>query len=317
MVVGARYYDTEVFTASRRAGLAFGVPLANDAPLSSIPQEIADQSESGTIFKLALEYQANDDVFVYGSIAEGFRIGGANLAIPNTLGCPEDLASLGLAGVDTSQFESDELTSYEVSVKADFAGSTRLNATAFFIDFEEIQQNVALLCGFQFIGNFGAAESKGIEVELSSQLTDTLFVSANVGYTDAEFTETIGGGAINTAGDPLQFVPEWTASLVLDYVSGDAVFNDMELFGRLDINYVDDSISLVNGENRGRDAYEQVGLRLGLRNYKYSWTLFASNLTNEIANLADNRSLAAETPGRPRFVVSRPRTIGVEFKANF
>jgi hypothetical protein len=41
------------------------------------------------------------------------------------------------------------------------------------------------------------------------------------------------------------------------------------------------------------------------------------NLTNVEANLADNRSLAAETLGRPRLVVNPPRTLGVEFRTSF
>jgi len=40
-------------------------------------------------------------------------------------------------------------------------------------------------------------------------------------------------------------------------------------------------------------------------------------LTNVEANLADNRSLAAETIGRPRLVINQPLTIGVEFRASF
>ena len=316
-VFGARWYDTEVDFSSRRAGLAFGVPLGDNEPLSSIPAETGSQQGDGSIFKVAVEYQATEDIFVYGLVAEGFRLGGANTRIPNSLGCPDDLAALGLSGVDTSQFQSDELTNFEVGIKADLSASTRLNATAFYIEFEGIQQPVQLQCGFQFVGNFGAAESKGFEVEFTSQLSDNLLLSANVGYTDAEFTETIFGGAVNTAGDPLQFVPEVTAALSLDYASGSNAYRDMEFFARTDINYVDESLSLVNSEPRIRDAYEQVSLRLGLRNEKHSFTLFARNLTNEIANLADNRSLAAETPGRPRFVTSRPRTIGVEYNANF
>ena len=38
------------------------------------------------------------------------------------------------------------------------------------------------------------------------------------------------------------------------------------------------------------------------------------NLANEVANLGDSRSLAAETPGRPRLFVNQPRTIGLEFR---
>ncbi len=317
LLVGARWFDTEVDFTSRQAGLAFGVPLADDQPLESIPAETGTQEEDGTIFKLGLEYQATDNLFVYGLIAEGFRLGGANTTIPNTLGCPEDLAALGLDGVDTSQFVSDDLTNYEIGIKAEVSSSTRINVTAFYIEFDEIQQSIQLQCGFQFTGNFGAAESQGVEFELTSQLTENLLVNASLGYTDAEFTETVAGGAINNDGDPLQFVPEVTAALSLDYSTGNAVYRDMEFFARTDISYVDDSLSLVNSEPRIRESYEQIGLRLGLRNEKYTVTFFASNLTDEIANLADNRSLAAETPGRPRFVVSRPRTFGIEVNGIF
>ncbi|MEM8501416.1 MAG: TonB-dependent receptor [Pseudomonadota bacterium] len=316
VIVGARWYDTEVTFSETQAGLAAGVPLANDVDLSTVATTTGSQSEDGVIFKAAIEYQASDNLFFYGLFAEGFRLGGANGLIPNTLGCPEDLAALGLEGLDTSSYQSDDLTSYEIGLKADMTPSTRLNATAFYIDFDGIQQPVQLACGFQFVGNFGAARSQGIELEFTAQASDNLALSANVGYTDAEFTETVFGGAVNTEGDPLQFVPELTASVSVDYTMPN-VWNDMDFFFRTDIHYVDDSLSLVNGIPRDRESYEQVGLRLGLRNERYTATLFARNLTDDIANLADNRSLAAETPGRPRFVISRPRTIGVELNYAF
>ncbi len=314
--VGVRWFDTEVKFSEQQAGLAAGVPLANDQPLSTIPATVGEQNEDGFIFKGSLEFQATEDVLLYFTGAEGFRLGGANGAIPNSLGCPQDLADLGLGGADTSSFDSDDLVSYELGVKAKLNPRTRLNATVFSIDFDDIQQPVQLECGFQFVGNFGAAESRGVEVELTTQATDYLALSVNIGYTDAEFTETTFGGAVNTDGDPLQFVPEWTASLVADYTVPNLI-EGFDFYVLLDVSYVDDSLSLVNSIPRVRDSYEQVNLRLGLRNEQYTATLFARNLTDEIANLADNRSLAAETPGRPRFVVSRPRTVGLEFSVYF
>lgn len=313
---GARWFDTQVEFSEQQAGLAAGVPLANDVSLDTIPATTGSQSEDGFIFKGALEFQATDDLFLYASVAEGFRLGGANGLIPNTLGCPEDLAALGLADLDTSSFESDDLISYEVGLKSELSDRTRVNATVFYIDFDGIQQPVQLACGFQFVGNFGSARSQGIELEITSRPIDNLGISLNLGYTDAEFTETVFGGAVNTDGDPLQFVPEFTGSLSVDYLVPNA-FGDFDFFARTDISYVDDSLSLVNSIPRVRDSYEQVGLRLGVQNDRYTGTIFVRNLTNEIANLADNRSLAAETPGRPRFVVSRPRTIGIEIQARF
>ena len=316
VILGARYFDTEVAFSERQAGLAAGVPLADNAALSTIPATVGLQSESGVNFKVALEYQVTESVFAYASVAEGFRLGGANGSIPNSLGCPQNLQSLGLAGVDTSSFNSDDLISYEAGLKTDISPSTRLNATVFYIDFDGIQQRVQLACGFQFIGNFGSARSQGVELELLSSPTDNLTLALNLGYTNAEFTETVLDGAVATDGDPLQQVPDWTASASADYVLPQA-YRDYDFFLRVDASFVDDSLSLVNSIPRPRDSYEQIGVRLGLRNEKYSATFYIDNLTDDIANLSDNRSLAAETPGRPRFVVSRPRTLGLEVRAEF
>ncbi len=314
VVVGTRWFDTTVEFTNRRAGLAAGVPLGENEPLSSIAPAEGNQSEDGFIYKGALEFQASDDVFLYASVAEGFRLGGANSPIPDTLGCPENLVELGLQDVDTGSYQSDDLVSYEAGIKTDLNPTTRLNAAVFHIDFEGIQQRIQLTCGFQFRGNFGAARSRGAEIELIARPIDNLNLALNIGYTDAEFTETVAG--VNQKGDPLQFVPEWTGSLVADYVVP-AVLRDFDLFLRLDVSYVDASLSFVNGMPRGRDAYEQIGLRVGLSNDRYKASLFARNLTDEIANLGDSRSIAAETPGRPRWVVSRPRTIGLEFGVYF
>ena len=314
LVAGSRWFDTKVSFTDRQAGLATGVPLAEDQPLSSITAETGEQNEDGFIFKAALEYQPRENLFFYGSVAEGFRLGGANTIIPDALGCSKDLADLGFEGYDTSSYQSDDLISYELGMKADLNASVRLNAAVFLIDFDRIQQRVQLACGFQFRGNFGAARSQGVELELTARPSANLQLALSLGYTDAQFTETVAG--INKDGDPLQFVPEWNAALVVDQVWPQALFG-MDLFLRGDLSYVDSSISRVNGDPRPRKAYEQLGLRIGLEGQRYRAALFARNLTNNIANLGDNRSIAAETPGRPRWVVSRPRTIGLEVGASF
>ncbi len=314
--LGARWFDTEVSFSEQQAGLAAGVPLANDTSLDTIAASIGSQSDDGLIFKGALEFQASDNVYLYASVAEGFRLGGANGSIPNSLGCPDDLAALGLSGVDTGSYNSDDLLSTEIGIKTNPTDWSQLNLTAFSIDFDGIQQPVQLACGFQFVGNFGSARSQGVEAEFRAQATDNLSFALNLGFTDAEFTETTFGGALNSDGDPLQFVPEYTASLNFDFLSPEAL-NGWDFFFRGDISFVDDSLSLVNSIPRERESYELANFRLGFSNEKYTATLFVRNLTNDIANLADNRSLAAETPGRPRFVISRPRTVGLEFNVNF
>jgi hypothetical protein len=50
---------------------------------------------------------------------------------------------------------------------------------------------------------------------------------------------------------------------------------------------------------------------------QYEVALVGKNLTNDHANLADNRSIAVELPGRPRIVTNQPITFGIEFRATF
>jgi len=86
---------------------------------------------------------------------------------------------------------------------------------------------------------------------------------------------------------------------------------------RIDANHYGESTSQNNNVIRERDSWNAVNLRAGVTNDNWDITLFADNVTDERANLADNRSIAAETPGRPRIVTNRPRTIGVEARYHF
>ncbi len=313
--VGMRWYRTEYDFSNRQAGLAANLPLADDEPISSVTPATGSQRGDGVIFKASVDYQAREDTFVYGKVAQGFRIGGANGPVPDSLGCPDDLASLNLGDINTETYDSDELISYELGVKTDILDWVRINTALFMIDFDDIQQAVQLGCGFQFRSNFGAARSRGFEFELSARPTESLRLGLAYGRTDAEFTQSVGS-AINQEGDPLQFVPDDTASLNVEYtVPG--VLRNMDLYVRLDYSHVGESLSQVNSRRRQRDAYQQANVRAELRGGGYTFGVFVDNLTNDIANLADNRSLAAETPGRPRWVVSRPRTVGANVSYNF
>jgi iron complex outermembrane recepter protein len=60
-----------------------------------------------------------------------------------------------------------------------------------------------------------------------------------------------------------------------------------------------------------------VDLRIGAQNERYAVTLFVKNLTNELANLGDAILIGSEEPGHPRFVISTPRTIGLEARMRF
>ncbi len=308
--LGARYFDTEVKSIDDIDGFAAGGPSFRSS----------NQSESGLNLKGLLEWQINDEVYVYASVAEGFRIGGANGALPDALGCQAQLATAGFSSAQSENYDSDELVSYEAGVKVNRydprLGALSLNAAAFLIDFEDIQQTVLLTCGFSFVANLGSASSRGLEVEFTLKPVDRLTLQAAIGYTDAEFTDTVANLLISD-GDPLQQVPEWTLGLSGDYSA--PLAGALEWFIRLDLTYVDDSVSTVNARDvpRNRPSYELFNGRIGIRGGNWNVAFFAENLFDEAAVFSDNRNIAAESSNRPRVSRNRPRTIGVDFRYDF
>ena len=305
--IGLRYFDTEVFYDDYNAGFAVGGVI--DLPP-------ATQKENGVNLKFLVEYQQSDSLFLFASAAEGFRIGGVNRELSDALGCETQLNALGLSKADGRTYDSDKLWSYELGAKLGTADQRyTFNASAFYVDFDELQQRVLLACGFDLNINGGAARSLGFEAEFNAQPVDGLRMQLAAGYTDAEFTETVPGGVND--GDPLQQVPEWTFSATLDYER--PAFGDFNWFVRGDFAHVGSSISTVvdSGNPRIRPSFNILNARIGLRSLNYRVSLFMDNLFNEEAVYSDNRTLAAEAAGRPRIVRNRPATVGLSLGYDF
>jgi len=302
VTAGGRYFDNQLDVTSNRAGIV----VLGDMTIDTL---IGDQSESGFNPKVAVEYNATDDWNLYGSASKGFRIGGINSPVPVT-SCTEDLDKLGITQAP-DQYESDSLWNYEIGSKSTHAGGAlTLNVAAFFIDWNNIQQITRLECGFQFVNNTGLAESKGIEVEVSARPVENFSYSLGVGYTDAEITDPQDATNI-FAGDPLPQVPEWTftANGQYDFSIG---ANDGYFF--VNYSWIDSSVSVNQSITapRLRPSYNLLDARIGMFIGNWNISIFGKNLTNDHANLSDNRSLAEEDPRRPRIVTNRPRTIGID-----
>lgn len=308
LTAGGRWYETEVKAVNQSDG------FANDGPSSYADK----QKEDGFNPKVMMEAVVNDDVNVYASAAKGFRIGGVNGNLPEGL-CGPEIDALNINPDETRTYDSDELWSYELGVKSTLANNrVTLNAAVYFIDWTDIQQLNRLACGFQYTANAGEAESKGFEVEMMAAITDGLTATLGVGYTDAEITDD-GGVAGVSEGDDIQGVPDWTANGSIEYMF--PMGGNWEGMLRADANYYGDSYSSNNESSaetqRLRESWSALNLRAGMINETWDIVLFVDNATDERANLADSRSIAAETPGRQRLVTNRPRTIGVEARMRF
>ncbi len=310
VTAGGRFYETNVDSVADSDGFAVGGVTHVDGV----------QKESGFNPKFLIQAAASDQVDLYASATKGFRIGGINGKVPADK--PGDLCfnEVRANNIDTSKlgsFDSDTLWSYEAGLKSKFAENrVSINAAAYVIDWTNIAQQNRLACGFQFIANAGAAKIKGFEVEMVFAPLDGLTFVTALGHADAEIT--LAGGDPNVkVGDRIQGVPNWTFT-----GSGEYVFplnGAMDGLVRADFNHYGESFSANNeaANPRRRDPWSELNLRAGVIRGDWEVALFVDNVLNEHANLADSRSIAAETPGRQRIVTNRPRTVGVDVRTHF
>ena len=294
------------------------------------------QKETPITPKFGLSYQADQNNMVYASAAKGFRIGGYNPAVGlpcgrNPGGAPVPGTSLGTLGLSDrpTLFDSDSVWSYEIGSKNRlFDRRVQVEASAFYIDWKNIQQTVNLAqCGFSFVQNLGTATSKGFDLALQAAITDDLTLGGSVGYTKAEFSETFFGGParggsvlpIVTMDDDIPLNPwQLTANGQYAYDLG----LKMRGYTRFDLQYQSRQRALVPATNPGnggtditiphRPAVTTLSLRTGVRLDRVDVSLFVNNVMNDHPAL-----FRARSPG-PAGVNSlytnstlRPRTIGL------
>ena len=308
----------------RYAKTDFEFANIQDGPFNGgVTAATGQQSERPLTPKIGVNYKPTENSLLYLSAAKGFRTGGANAPVSATR-CAADLTALGLSAAPTS-YGSDTVMSYEAGAKGRFLDRRlRFESSIFYIDWEDIQNQVGLPgCGFGFVSNLGTAVSKGFDVQLSATPADGLTLEASVGYTDAQYQETIfgaplpggGRGIIVADGDPL-FTAPWTVSLSADYRHSLSWGHDAEGYVRADYNY---SSGFDSGPgpttvsydplDNGTDETHFVSARIGVRFSDIDVSLYADNLFNSHDILASGRNTRGSTLFRES--TFRPRTIGM------
>jgi outer membrane receptor protein involved in Fe transport len=301
----------QVSAGLRRAYLAHEYTDAADGALNGGPSFASGaQSEYTTTPRYTARYLLAPNQMLYASAAKGFRIGGQNYPLPSV--CAADLAAAGLS--NGSDYGSDSLWSYEVGTKnawLDHHLNTRV--AAYHIDWKAIQQSTLLNCGFEVTTNSGAAVSNGGEFEADVALKN-LTVNLSLGYEDAKITET-APGSLTVVGQPLSGVPKWSGSTTVQY---SVPFGERTGFLRGQFTAVGDRTS-YNNLQTGRDlaAYRLLKLRTGFDQGPLELALYCDNVFDTRGNLGDLIPESGELPGRPRWMITTPRTIGLHLRHNF
>ena len=250
--VGARVSQSRLSYSLFADGPLNGGPVSQQGYLSQTP----------VTPKFGLSWQADDNNLLYLSIAKGYRIGGVNPPLPQTL-CATDLANLGLTeGPKT--YGSDSLWSYEIGSKNKLDdGRIQIAGSVFHIDWRKIQQKLVLpTCAFAFNENAGGAVSNGFDLDLKVRALDGLLLGLDLGYTNAHYTETVVAGPNSIVvqnGDVLGQTPwDLIASARYDF----ALFGDRKMYARLE--------NIYHSENSGPYTYQHTDA------YDYDPTLLAN-----------------------------------------
>ena len=124
----------------------------------------------------------------------------------------------------------------------------------------------------------------------------------------------INGGQQNTS--PYHFIaPNITANANLQYTI--PLKEDILLYFWSNLQYVGERLNTFSPEDPAEAfqvfaPYSLLNARIGLELANYRFSLFGRNLTNTIANFGTPRAFNGEVPGRPRYSISRPLTIGIQ-----
>lgn len=257
---------------------------------------------------VSLDYQPNDNILLYGSIARGFRSGGI------------DQGNLALT------INPEFVLNYEVGIKSDwFDNRLRLNASGFYSDYTDIQRVVFDVPNFPdtVIANAAEANIIGFEVELTAEPTDGLTLSGGIGYHDGDFEEFFDGLTDRTddpfPGEGLQ------ANATIRYehpISNESTlgFQANYLFRGEQDNASPGAIATgVSPDILVADSYGLLNAQIDLATDLFGGAniaLFASNLTDE-EYLVDQLVIPLPFGLISNGIVGEPRTYGVRINKSF
>ncbi|GAB1262150.1 TonB-dependent receptor [Aurantivibrio plasticivorans] len=275
-VTGDVSYANESFLTPRAMDLQLGGPIGIARPAADPDPASFDNFSP----KLGIKYSFSDDTNLYATFSTSFKSGGFNGR---------------LADGQLEPYDEETLTSYEAGLKTTLANNrVRLNTAIFYNDYKDLQvssfeateDGSSLLPVFT---NAGEAVMQGLEVEMTTRITEEITLNANLGYLDAEYKEFFAGSdpVTNTAidvSDDREIVnaPKWDALLGITYYKQVGELGYMTLSG--DLSYRSKTYLEVNSsETLAQDAYSVFNALLSFETMNESWrfTLAGKNLTDE------------------------------------
>jgi iron complex outermembrane receptor protein len=253
--------------------------------------------------KAAIAWHFTPEAEVYASVAEGYQSGGFNAFLNN------------------SEYGAARPLEYELGAKTSWMDNKlTANAALFYTDtsgYQVVRVNPADPVLASLL-NAHRAVTYGAELELAAQPTDDLDLNAGLGYTRAQyenFLDPTSGKQL--AGQPISFVPEFTANLSATYHFPWHIYVRGEVIG-IGRYHMDDSETATSGPTI-QDAYELVNLQAGYKVKNFDFYLYARNVFDR--RYFDNAINFGVGPALPYSSLilqpGDPETCGVALTASF
>ena len=313
LTAGARYSKDEkdgyidiAYMHSFLSGVFGFLPtgtVVGDGANGTAPLEFDDSEVTPEI---SLNWSLSDDVSLFAAYKTGYKSGGFdNSALPS--------ATLGNGDIGPLLYESETGEGFEGGIKSLLLdGSLRLNATAFYYVYEDLQVQLFDSVNIQFTTfNAGELTTQGLEADFMwATAIEGLTINGAIAFTDAEYSKEF----INNEGDDLNGrTPARTADMAgnIGFNFETSVFGDWNL-GLNGAAQFSDSYGLqdvIGARSQGSYWLYDAGIRLFSSDNRYEIALIGRNLGDEIvAYSQQSRPFACGSSGTPGTCVSPPLT---------
>jgi iron complex outermembrane receptor protein len=263
-----------------------------------------EQSWSKTTPQATLEYTHSRDLFLYATVATGFKGGGYDDTPAN-------------AAQAQTPYDPEKATNYEAGFKSTlFERRLRLNVSGFYMDYKDlqvVQTNAACLCNLT--DNAASATLKGVEGELELDAGGGLRIFASGSYVDAKYEDFLEtainpstGQRLDSSGNRLQRTPATQLSGGFDLTTRLGKWRDGF---NLRVNYTwQGDLKWATDNIAEEPSYGLLDARLGVgpKNEKWQVSAYAKNLTDELYRVNIIHFFGEEVSQ-----FGPPRTFGVEF----
>ncbi len=301
--VGLRYSrdEIEASNATILGGGALSVPSS------------ADKNFDEPTWRVVADYHLAEQQLLYASYSRGYKAGLFNLV--GTTSPPFMLPAPA---------EPEIVDAYEIGYKSQWMDNRlRINAAAFYYDYQDIQVTTAVATG-SITSNAAAATIIGAEIDVLFLATERLDLKLGLSLLDTEYdrfpnglgrTPALGGGNMDVfsdlSGNSLPRTPDYTVHAGANY----SIPTDIGQFGATVTYYYNDGFFWEADNRLTEDSYHLINAELSWLSLdeRYRLSLWGKNLADEeysVYTISNNMAGDLEAP-------ASPLTFGVSAEVSF